>query len=324
MNKTSRRQFVRNSLGAAAALAVAGPVFAQPSDAITIVVPFPAGGVTDIVTRLVGRKIGSLLGRLVIIDNRAGAGGRIGTAFVKRAAPDGRTIVLGGTVTMVTGPLVWKEVPYDALHDFAPISNAFEFELALAVASNVPVKDFAEYAKWVASDPKNAMVGSPSSGGLGHLMALQLGHSLKTDIEHIAFKGSAPLQNDLMGGQVPAALDTIDAQLRSKGTKVLATTGRRRSPYLPNVPTFTELGYPDVQGAGWFGYLAPKGTPPQIVAQLSKAIGEAMNDPEIAERMRTLSYVSAASTPEQFATRIKADRDQWGQIVAAAKLSIDE
>lgn len=326
MFSRDRRKILRNSIGLAAALSASGRAAAQlgHDDRLTIVVPFPAGGITDIITRLVGQRLNKSLGVNVVIDNRPGAGGRIGTAYVKRAAPDGRTILLGGTVTLITGPLVWKEVPYNPVTDFAPISNGFEFELALAVAPGVPVKDLAEYQKWVAMSPRNAIVGSPSSGGLGHLLTLQLARSLKANIEHLAYKGSAPLQNDLMGAQVPAGMDTIDAQLRSRGIKVMATTGQRRSPALPGVPTFAELGYPEMQGAGWFGYLAPQHTPAPIIRQLSNAIQEAMTDPEIAARMRALSYASAASTPEDFAARIKSDRERWGAIVSSSGLSIDE
>jgi tripartite-type tricarboxylate transporter receptor subunit TctC len=320
-----RRRFIQWSLAAAALLAFGAPAHAaEIAGPIRLVVTFPPGGIGDIVTRLVASKMAKSMGTSVIVENRPGASGRIGTLFVKRAAPDGTTLVLGNTVTMVTGPMVLKELPYDPVNDFVPVSHVIEFELAFAVASKVPAKDLKEYAKWVAADPLNAVIGSPSIGGLGHFLGLQIGRALNVELTHIGFKGSAPLTNDLMGGHIPAGIDTLDAQMRARGTKILATTGKKRSPFLPNVPTFTELGYPEVQGSGWFGFFAPAGTPKAIVAQLSREIAKAVHDPEVVGKMKDLSYVPTGTTSDEFAQIFKADREKLGPIIKASGLVLDE
>jgi tripartite-type tricarboxylate transporter receptor subunit TctC len=321
---TFRRTFLKAALPVAAMLALGVPAQAATNDAPTrLIVTFPPGGIGDIMTRLVAAKMSKSMNTSVIVENRPGASGRIGTIFVKRSAPDGKTLLLGNTATMIIGPMVLRERPYDPFADFVPVSHVIEYELAFAVAPKAPVKDLKDYAKW-AQDPLNAVVGSPAIGGLGHFLTLQIGRALNVNVTHIGFKGSAPLTNDLMGSHIPAGLDTLDAQMRARGAKILATTGKKRSPFLPNVPTFTELGYPEVQGSGWFGFFAPAGTPKAIVTQLSQEIAKAARDPEVVEKMKDLSYVPTGTTPEEFAQILKSDRDTFSPIIKASGLVLDE
>jgi tripartite-type tricarboxylate transporter receptor subunit TctC len=325
MIPASRRRLLVGSVAAASLAALGVPARAAGLEGpIRFIVTFPPGGIGDIVTRLIATKMAASMGIAVLVENRPGASGRIGTMAVKRAPADGTTILLANTATMVTGPSVWKDVPYDPVKDFVPLSHVIEFGLALAVAPQVPVTDFKDYARWIAADPKNAVIGSPSIGGLGHFLALQVGRAVKVDVLHIGFKGSAPLTTDLMGSQIPAGIDTLDAQMRAKGTKILATLGAKRSPFLPDVPTLTELGYPEVQGTGWFGYFAAAGTPKPLVTQLSAEIAKAAHDPEVVERMKKISYIPTGTTAEEFAQIFKADRDRWGPIIKASGLTLDD
>ncbi|HVZ46550.1 MAG TPA: tripartite tricarboxylate transporter substrate-binding protein [Ramlibacter sp.] len=323
MAQPSRRHLIKSAVLAAAAVCV--PPLGRAQENITrLVVTFPPGGIGDIVTRLMAQQLAKSMGQPFVVENRAGASGRVGTQFVHRAAPDGTTLLLGNTVTMVTGPLVWKTTGYDPINDFIPISQALEFELAYAAAPNVPVKDLREYAAWAARDPRNAVFGSPSIGGLGHFLGLQVGREIKVELTHVGYKGSAPLTNDLMAGQIPAGIDTLDAQVRARNAKLLATTGRKRSAFLPNVPTFTELGYPEVQGTGWFGFFAPARTPKPLIDRLSREFAAAARTPEVTQRLRAISYEPIGSTSEEFAQTLRADREKFSPLIKASGLVLDE
>lgn len=319
------RTILKCLLMLAALLVTSLPARATAIDGpIKLIVTYPPGGIGDIVARLVAAKMTHSIGQSIVVENRPGASGRIGVQFVKQAPADGRTLLVGNSATMVTGPFVWKNTPYDPVSDFVPVSQLFEYELALAVAPNVPVKNLHEYANWVATGPRNALFGSPAVGGLAHFLGLQLGRALKRDLVHIGYKGSAPLANDLMGGQIPAGIDTLDAQLRARKTRVLATAGTKRSIFLPEVPTFTELGYPGLHGVGWFGVFAPAHTPKPVVDLLSMSITRSLHDPEVLERMKAISYVPTGTTAEQFARILASDRDKWGTIIKSSGLVLEE
>jgi len=322
------RSALKGTLMAAALFAVGMPTRAAAIDGpIKLIVTFPPGGGGDIGARLIAQQMTKSMGQPVIVENRPGAGGRIAAEQVKRAPADGTTLMLANSATMVIGPLVVKNMPFDAVTDFAPVSHTFEYELSFAVAATIPVKDLREYQKWAAADPKNATFGSPASGGTAHFLGLQIGRALKLEMNHIGYKGSAPLVNDLMGGQIPAALDAVDAHVRLRGTgrlRVLATSGLKRSTFLSDVPTFTELGYPEVQGSGWFGIFAPARTPKPVITLLSQEIVKAMRDPEVQEKIKHMSYVPTGTTAEEFARIFEADRARWGPIIKASGFVLDE
>ena len=323
MTLLSRRSFVRAS---ACAAALAGAhvrgVHAQ-DNTIKLLVSYAPGGIADTATRLVALRMSKSMGQPVVVENRPGASGRIGVQALRRAPADGQTLLMTNIATMVIGPAVWKTPGFDPINDVIPVSHVLEYELAYSIAPNVPVKNLAEYAKWMAADPKNAVFGSPAIGGLAHFMGMQVGRALGVDLTHIGFKGSAPLNNDLMAGQIPAGIDTLDVQMRARNVRILGTTGAKRSPFLPNVPTFTELGYPGVQGAGWFGFFATAKTPKNLVDKLSHEIASAVRDPEVADRLRNLTYIPTGSSPEEFAKVLEADRAKWGPLVKSSGLSLD-
>lgn len=320
----SRRSFVRASACAAVAAGAHGrSAFAQ-DNTIKLIVSYAPGGIADTATRLVALRMAKSMGQPVVVENRPGASGRIGVQAMRHARADGQTLLMTNIATMVIGPAVWKTPGFDPVNDVIPVSHVLEYELAYSIAPNVPVKNLQEYAKWIASDPKNAVFGSPAIGGLAHFMGMQVGRALGVDLTHVGFRGSAPLNNDLMAGQIPAGIDTLDVQMRARNVRILGTTGSKRSPFLPNVPTFTELGYPGVQGTGWFGFFAAAKTPKKVVDRLSQEIASAVRDPEVAERLRNLTYVPTGSTSEEFAKVMEADRVKWTPLVKSSGLSLDE
>lgn len=321
-------RFLKELMVAVALLAVAAPVRAAPIEGvIRLVVIYPAGGGADNVARLVAKRMAESMGQPVIVENRPGASGRIAAEQVKRAPADGTTLMLANTAAMVVGPLVMKNVPFDPVGDFAPVSQTFEYDLAFSVAAAVPANNLHEYAKWAAADPKNATFGSAAAGGLGHFLGLQIGRALKVELSHVGYKGSAPLVNDLMGGQIPATIDVLDGLLRLRGTgrfKILATTGAKRSPYLPDVPTFTELGHPEVQGIGWFGFFAPARTPKPVISLLSAEIAKALRNPEVSDQVARMSFVTTGTTAEEFARILETDRAKWGAIIKQSGIVMEE
>lgn len=320
----TRRSLLKATSGAAL-VAGALPLRAWAQDrTIRLVVSYPAGGIADIATRLIGKRLAIATGQPVIVDNRGGASGRVATQFVRRAPPDGLTLLMTNIATMVTGPAVWKSPGFDPVADFIPVSHVIEYELAYAAAPSAPVKNLQEYIAWVRSDLRNASFGSPAMGGLAHFLGLEFARSIKVDLTHVGYKGSAPLTNDLMASQVPAGIDTLDAQVRARNAKILATTGAKRSAYLPQVPTFTELGFPDVKGTGWFGFFAPAKTPSAIVQSLSKEIAEAARDPEVVERLKAIFYVPTGSTPAEFERIVNADRERWVPLIRASGIILEE
>ncbi len=324
MTVLTRRSFVRAS---ACAAVVAGAqvrgAWAQ-DNTIKLVVSYPPGGIADTATRLLALRMAKSMGQPVVVENRPGASGRIGLQAVRRAPADGQTLLMTNIATMVIGPAVWKTPGFDPVTDLIPVSHVLEYELAYSVAPNVPVKNLAEYAKWIAADPKNAVFGSPAIGGLAHFMGMQVGRALGVPLTHVGFKGSAPLNNDLMAGQIPAGIDTLDVQMRARNVRILGTTGSKRSPFLPNTPTFTELGYPGVQGVGWFGFFATARTPKPLIDRLSQEIATAVRDPEITEKLKNLSYVATGTTSDEFSRLMEADRAKWTPLVKSSGLTLDE
>jgi len=306
-----------------AAAALAAPI----EGVIRLVVIYPAGGGSDNVARLIAKRMSASLGQPVIVENRPGASGRIAAEYVKRSPPDGTTLMLANTAAMVVGPLVVKKVPFDPVADFAPVSQVFEYDLAFSVAAHVPARTLAEYGRWAAASPGNASFGSAAAGGLGHFLGLQAGRALNVSLTHVGYKGSAPLLADLVGGHIPATIDVLDGLLRTRDSgrfKILATTGLRRSPYLPEVPTFTELGHPEVQGAGWFGFFAPARTPEAVVSLLNREIVKALGNPEVRDQVARMAFTVTGTTPEAFARVLEQDRAKWGAMIKASGVVMDE
>lgn len=307
------------------AFVIAASAVAQ--EPIRILVGFPPGGSADIVGRLVAEKAKETLGAPMIVENRPGAGGQIAAEQLKNAAPDGRTLMASPVAVTVIAPLTHTKLRYDPVKDFAPVSLAVSFQLAFNVGVGVPAKTLAEYMAWVKENPKQATFGSPAAGSLPHFFGLLVGRAAGVDMLHVAYKGGAPLLNDLIGGQIPAAADVLSEAIRHHEAgklRILASSGTRRAVAAPNVPTFTELGHPQIQGDGWFAFHAPAATPRATIDRLSAAVAGAIKTPEVSDRLVKMGLEPVGSTAEELAKRMRDDAARWAPVVKASGFTADK
>jgi tripartite-type tricarboxylate transporter receptor subunit TctC len=285
-----------------------------------IVFPFPAGGAGDALVRMLAESMQTDLGRSVIIENKVGAGGRIGVQFVKAAPADGSVLLVTPVAPMVIVPHVYDNLGYDPAADFEPISQIARFDLALAAGSSVPSMSVQELVAWFRSNPAQASYGSPAAGSLPHFFAVQLARVTQTDLRHVAYKGSPPAVADLIGGHLPAYFGPTQELVETHKAgqiKILATSGITRSPALPDVPTFQESGYA-IEAEVWFGIYAPKGTPADVIAALNKTIVTAIQKPEMKARMIKLGLRPTGTSSTELARIQKADFERWGPVVKAS------
>ena len=314
------------ALAALASLMLAG--FAAPSLAqdkidrpVKILVGFAAGGTADIMARAVADKMRDTLGQPVIVENRPGAIGRIAADAVKAAAPDGTTIMVMPIGPMVVVPDTYKTISYDPIKDFAPIGMGSTFQFAIAAGPQSGAKTWAEYVTWAKANPGKSSYATSGAGSLPHFFGVLLGREGRIEMLHVPYKGSAAYTNDLLGGQVPTAVDAIAdlTELHRAGkVQILASSGAKRSTAVPDVPTFAELGVKGVEAEGWFGFFAPAKTPKPIIDQLNKSLNQALTAPDVAERLTRLGLDPAPTTPEEFGRIVAADYAKWGPVVKAS------
>lgn len=315
-------------LGAAAGLAVflamsqLGGASAQPAgQTIRIIYPFAAGGQGDALVRILAESIQRATGNTTIVENRTGAGGRIGVKAVRDAAPDGTTLLYTAFAVISLYPHFYGDkLEYDPFKDFEPVSQAATFDFALAVASNVPSGSIKELIGWLKADEKRATYGTPATGNLPHFLGLAFGRATGVNMQVLPYRGSAPAVNDVAAGQLPiAVVGTGDvAPLHNAGKlKIIGTFSRERTRQAQNVPTMRELGV-DVVGYGWYGVYAPARTPPEIVQRYSRIIAETVRAGDNAERVRKLGLEPSGSTPEQLGEIQRRDHDYWGPIIKAS------
>jgi tripartite-type tricarboxylate transporter receptor subunit TctC len=309
-------------LFAAAALAAGGPAAAQDTAVpLRIIVPLPSGGTSDIIARMLSDALRIDLGRPVIVDNRPGATGRIAVDALKRAVPDGSTLLLAPIAAPVIVPLVLKDVNYDPVRDLVPVAQVSTFEYALAVAPDHPARSLAEFIDWAKANRGRATFGTPGAGSAPHLVGTLLAKTAGIELLHIPYRGAAGVEVDVMNGQVTAAVSALPdlAHLHRAGKlRILATSGARRAPLTPDVPTFGEQGFASLEISGWQGVFAPAKTPPPIVERLSAAIVAALRTPAIRERFVALGLEPTGTTPQALAARVTADIELWRQIVKAS------
>lgn len=325
----SRRRFVVGAVAAAAMFAGAMPsamaedASSFPRKPITIVVPFSAGGTTDILARLIGQKLTERWKVAVVVDNKLGAGGNIGTAQVARSTPDGYTLVMGTIGTHAINPSLYASMPYDALKDFAPITRTAMVPNVLVVNPSSPfnsVKELIDYGK--------ANPGKLTFGSSGHGSTLQLSGELfkmlaQVDMVHVPYKGSAPAVADLLGNQITMIFDNLPSSLphvKAGKLKALGVTSSARVAQLPDVPTLAEAGVPGYEVMSWFGLWAPAKTPKPIVDKLNQAIVEILNTPELQQKISEQGAIPTPETPAQFESFIRAETEKWNKVVTAAKL----
>lgn len=309
------------ALGCVLALAVPAGAQAPAKPPVKILVGFAAGGGADILARLFADKLKDELGTSVVVENRTGAGGRVAAEALKNASPDGTTLLLTPIVVPVLAPLIYPNLAYDPVRDFAPISLVGHYHFAFAVGGSHPAKTMAEFAAWAKANPDKANFGSPAPGSLPHFFGVMIGKGIGVEMTHVAYRGGAPMLNELMGGQIAAGLDThIELiELNKAGRiRVLATAGATRSALLPDVPTMREVGFPQVEGTGWYAFYAPARTPPGTIAALNKAIVAVANQPDVRERLARLGVEVETSTPEGLAKLMASESAKWGPVIKAS------
>lgn len=315
---------------AAGATAFSLRVLAQDSaKQVGITVSFPAGGATDILARLIAEGLRRNYAPTVVVENRPGAGGRIGTEYVKNGKNDGSVLLFTPAFPMLIFPQVYRNLPYDTLRDFVPVGiGARGGSLALSIGPAVPasVKTIADFVQWCKENPKRAVFGAPSGSGQ-HFAGAMFARGAGIVFDLVPYKGGAPQIQDLLGGHIPASVNPVaEALPHAQGGKlrVLATTGSRRSPSLPDVPTMLELGFKDVLFQDWLGMFAPARTPPAIVARLNAAMAEVMKSEHSAEGLAKLGMEAEIVTAERFAEMVKADYERYRAIVQATGFTAND
>jgi tripartite-type tricarboxylate transporter receptor subunit TctC len=291
-----------------------------PTKPIRIVIPFPPGAL-DLVARPVGEKLSQSLGQPVVIENRAGANGAIGSEFVARAAPDGYTLLAGSAGTHVTSIYLAKSLPYDPVTDFTPITAAVEPVTCLAVTPSLPVNSVAELIAYAKKNPGKLSFASSGIGSVFHLMGELFRQTTGVDIVHVPYKGVAPAIADVVGGQVQIAftsLSTAQPFMPSGRLKVLAILEPNRFPPLPNIPSITETVPAFHKPSSWLGFFGPRGMPPAVTARLNAEMVKALNAPDLRPRLEAMGFAVIGDTPDQFAVLLKEGIAQYGKIIHAA------
>ncbi|MDB5954092.1 tripartite tricarboxylate transporter substrate binding protein [Ramlibacter sp.] len=320
MNPSAVRKLLCRLLLALLALPLPGVVFAQawPNRAIRMVVPFSAGsGGTDLMARLIEQRLSASLGQRIVIDNRPGAGGVPATDMVAKAAPDGYTLLMTN-VSLAANPYLYPKLPFDPLKDLAPVTMINSAPLLLVVHPSVPVASVKELLAYAKSHPGKLNYGSGGVGSTPHL-ASELFKSLSgNDAVHVPYKGGAPALNDLVGGQLSFMIENMAGTMpfvKAGKLRALAITSAQRSPLAPELPTMGEAGVPGYEVIGWNGIVAPRGTPPEIVARLQTEVARILRLPEVRQQMAALGAEPVGNTPEEFGAFIKAEMVRWGTVI---------
>lgn len=311
----------RAVLAAGAALLAAPRAWAQgawPSRPLRIVVPFLAGGATDVSARIIAERLQTMLGQPVVIENRAGAGGNIGAEVVAKAAPDGHTLLLGSVATAAVNQHLYARLPFDPQADFTAISQINYVASGLFVHPSVPARTLAEFVAHVRAQRTKLSFGTPGNGTSGHLAGAFLFSRAGIELEHVPYRGTAALMTDLIAGRVQAATDAVGAylsQLREGSVRAIAVTSAQRWFALPDVPTVAESGLPGFETVAWFGLQAPAQTPRPVVERLSRLVQDIVKEPATAQRLREIGTAPVGSSAEEFAAFIRSEATKWGEIV---------
>jgi tripartite-type tricarboxylate transporter receptor subunit TctC len=295
-----------------------------PNHAVHVVVPFPAGGPTDVLTRALGQKLSERWSQPVVVDNKPGAGGAIGSDFVAKSAPDGYTLLMATTSTHSIGPSLQK-MPYDPVKDFAPVSQVSNATNVLVVSPKLGVSSVRELVALAKAKPGALNFASSGIGTIPHLTGELFKHLAGVDIVHVPYKGTGLSIPDLANGQVALLFDSIvtaQTHVKSGTVKALAISSPRRSPLMPELPTMIEAGVAGFESEAWFGLLAPAGTPPDIVARISADIAAALADAGLRARFAAAGAETVGGTPAQLAERIKADTAKWAEVISAANVKV--
>ena len=297
-----------------------------PSKTIRLIVPFPPGGPNDIIARIVGKRMSEILKQTIVVENRAGQGGVIGTDFVAKSAPDGYTIGIVSSGALAISPSMEK-VAYDPLKDLQPITLVAKVPEMLVVATSVPAQNMKELVALAKSQPGKLNFASSGPGGLPHLAGELFKLTAKIDIVHVPYRGAAPAINDLLGQQVQMVfldLPVLLPQIKAGKLRPIAVGAPQRVPSAPDVPTTAEVGMPDLQTENWYGMVTAAKTPPQIVAALNKAAIEAMKDPEVIAKLSSQGATLVGDTPEQFRSYIASETTKWAAVIKQAGVPVQK
>jgi tripartite-type tricarboxylate transporter receptor subunit TctC len=316
-------------LAALAALFITAPALAQdnyPSRVVRVIVPYTPGGITDVLARIVAEGLSKSLGQQFIVENRPGGGTSIGTRAVVTSPPDGYTLLMGTTVLSINTHLMPK-LDYDAAKDLVPIINVGESSGAIvAVPGSSPVKTLAELVALEKTKPGQLSFATAGAGSIGHIAGEQFNQLAGTKFVHVAYRGSAPAINDAIGGHVPLLFDGVIStlpQIQAGKLRALAILQTKRVDVLPDVPTSAEAGFPELISTSYYGYLAPRGTPPAIVTKLNTEINKILSQPEVQEKIKQQGAALIGGSPEDFATKMERTTQRYGEIIKKANIATE-
>lgn len=324
MLKRLSRVFFAVSLAVPTAVAIAADVY--PSQPINIVVAYPPGGSTDVAARLLAQDLSKRLNQQVVVDNRSGAAGAVGTMNVVRAAADGHTVLFASSAELTVAPALRKSITYDVDRDLVPVAMVAQVPFILAVNNDLPVNSVQELVAYVKANPGKVNYSSFGNGTSNHMVGESLKLEANLDMEHVPYRGSAPSLQDLVGGQVQMTFDTITALMpliEAGRVKPLAIATAERSALVPNLPTVAESGFPGFTGGTWFGVMAPRGTPPEVVEKLSLAIRDSLNSPEIAEQLSQRGFIPTPRDPAGLTEQIQKESARWKAVQEKIDLQLD-
>ena len=330
MPHAERFPFTRRTalqLAALALASVAGAAHAQawPSKPVSLVVPFPAGGTTDVLARALAERLSPAIGQPVIVENKPGAGATIGADYVAKAKADGHTLLIGAVHHTIASS-VYKKLPYDFQKGFEPVTVIAMVPNVLVVNARTPAKNVNELVALIKAKPAEASYGSNGNGTAQHLIGTQFQQQTGTRLQHIPYKGSGPLATDLLGGQILMSFDTITPVLphiKAGKVRALAVTTAKRSPALPDVPTLQEAGLKDFDIGTWFGVLAPVGTPKPVLDRLSAEATKIIQSPDFRKRMDDIGAQPVGNSPAEMAAQIRSETDKFSLLVKAGNVTVE-
>ncbi|MGH8853880.1 MAG: Bug family tripartite tricarboxylate transporter substrate binding protein [Telluria sp.] len=313
---------------ALAASVVSFSAFAQawPASTVTVVVPWPPGGPSDIAARPLAKGLTQALGQPFVIDNRAGGGGNIGTSAVTRAKADGNTLLITSSAPIVINPSLYKNMNFDPLKDLAPVTNLLRVPLVLVAHPSVPAKNLKELMAYIQTKKGQFSYGSSGNGTPQHLTSELFASVTKLDMTHVPYKGSAPAISDLLGGHIPIMFDStiaIMTHIKSGKVRPIAISSAKRSPLLPDVPTFAEAGLPAIESYAWYGFFAPAKTPKDVLAKINAEAIKVMKGPEFQKVLHDTGSDFVGDTPANFSKFVAAEHERWSKVVKQSGATVD-
>ncbi len=326
MTSITRRHLGGLALGAAAAASRPAAAQAWPSRAVTVVVPWPAGGAPDVLGRAMMRHFGERFGQTFVVDNRSGANGNIGTASVARAAPDGQTLIVTTNGPITNNTLLFRSMPFNPFTDLTPIALLAELPVLITARANMPYRNVQELLAYARANPGRVNCGTPPLGSVAHLAVELLMHRTGVRLNVVPYRGSAPLTNDLLAGSVDMALDLVTTYLphiQAGTVRALGVTTAAPIPQLPDTPTVQSQGLPDYRATGWIAVLGPAGLPADIVQKVNEASNAWLGLDATKTTLANLGLNALGGTPPELARRMQAEVDLWRPVVQAANISID-